>query len=735
MKSDNLLIELLVEELPPKALKKIGATFAQSIEKSLKEQELLSQESQVKGFATPRRLGVLISKVLGQAPERQIKQKIMPVSVGVGADGKASPALLKKLQSMGLENLSVSNLQKEMDGKAEAFFFERNQAGASLTQGLQVALNLAIEQLPIPKMMSYQLQTGCDLPGWSTVHFVRPAHGLVALYGSQVIEVQLLGLSSGNVTQGHRFESKQKQIVIENAALYENIMQDIGGVIPSFENRISSIKEQLFSAAKKLNPKFHHLQDDLLLDEVCSLVENPNVLLCKFEQEFLQVPQECLILTMKANQKYFPLMEEGGKLTNHFLVVSNISPSDNSAVIEGNERVVRPRLADAKFFFDQDKKRSLESRVFGLSKVVYHNLLGSQGERVERVCEIVDVLVQMWTKSLSSQEATSNVIQQIHKDAQQAARLAKADLLTDMVSEFPELQGTMGKYYALHEGLSEEVALAIEDHYKPRFAGDQLARNLVGLIVAMADKLETLVGLFGIGQGPTGDKDPFALRRHALGLIRMLVERELKIELTPLLFAVCGVFGDRLKLSQKEIVEQLENFIYDRLSSSLKESGYSVKEIDAVISLRPELLCDVPLRVKAVHVFSELPEAPALAAANKRIGNILKKENRLNDKSGATSEVKHATQNVNVQLLTSDPEIELYRVLNEITPKAQTHWAGHDYAKALVCLAGLKDATDVFFDKVMVNDPDEQLRNNRLALLENLHIEMNRVADLAKLAV
>ena len=732
MKSENLLIELLVEELPPKALKKIGEVFSRSIESSLKEQGLLSQSSEIKSYATPRRLGVLISNVLEQGQARQVKQKIMPVSVALDANGGPTPALLKKLQSMGLSDLQPSNLLREQDGKSEVFYYERMQEGLGLQQGLQIALNKMIGELPIPKMMSYQLQSGCELPGWSTVHFVRPAHELMVLHGSQLVNLELLGLSSGNSTKGHRFERKEEKIIIKNAADYERTLIDVGGVIPSFSDRRDRIKNQLAAAAKKLGPNFYPLEDEGLLDEVCALVENPNVLICKFEEEFLQVPQECLILTMKANQKYFPLLDKDKKLTNHFLVVSNVSPSDASAVVSGNERVVRPRLADAKFFFDQDKKKDLESRIFGLSKVVYHNLLGSQGERVERVCEIVKLLVQMWAKNLKPGEVSLEEINQIQHNAQKAARLSKADLLTDMVSEFPELQGTMGKYYALNEGLPQEVAYAIEDHYKPRFAGDQLARSFVGLIVAMADKLETLVGLIGVGQGPSGDKDPFALRRHALGLIRMLVERDLRIELTPLLKKVSTVFGDRLKISEEEVINQLKSFIYDRLSSNLKEVGYSVKEIDAVICQRPELICEVPRRIKAVHEFAALPEAPALAAANKRIGNILKKENRLVEDSSSQPEVDKVL--VDINLLTPGAERELFNTLQLITPVALAHWQSRNYGEALVALAGLKTATDTFFDQVMVNDPNEELRNNRLSLLFSLHQEMNRVAELARLA-
>jgi len=730
MKSENLLIELLVEELPPKALRKLGQVFAQTVESVLQAQGLLAQDNKSTHFATPRRLGVLLSHVHQQAPERQIKQKIMPVAVGLDGSGNPTPALIKKLQAMGLANASIASFKREMDGKAEALFYDRIEAGLTLKQGLQNALNTVLTELPIPKKMSYQLQTGCELPGWSTVHFVRPAHGLVAIHGAEVVDVELLGLRSGNVTQGHRFESREKEIVIKNAALYESTMQEVGNVIPSFMGRRDNIKAQLNQAAKKLGPDFHALEDEGLLDEVCALVEKPNVLVCRFESDFLEVPQECLILTMKANQKYFPLLDKNGKLTNIFLVVSNISPSDPSAVIGGNERVVRPRLADAKFFFDQDKKKTLESRIFGLSKVVYHNLLGSQGERVERVCEIVNVLVKLWAESLASSEEANKFVNSKLKNAQQAARLSKADLLTDMVSEFPELQGTMGKYYALNEGLTEEVAFAMEDHYKPRFAGDELARSDVGIIVALADKLETLVGLFGIGQGPTGDKDPFALRRHALGIIRMMVERGLKIELTSLINEVCLIFADRLKLTQEEVVGEVKNFIYDRLSSNLRDVGYTVKEVDAVICQRPELLCEIPLRIKAVHEFGTLPEAPALAAANKRIGNILKKENRLNE----TGVLKANSSGIKVELLTKGAEEDLYHTLLKIGPVARDYWQANDYSKALVALAGFKSNTDAFFDQVMVNDPNEELRNNRLALLCGLHLEMNRVADLSRLA-
>ncbi|MGA8514316.1 MAG: glycine--tRNA ligase subunit beta, partial [Burkholderiaceae bacterium] len=442
-----------------------------------------------------------------------------------------------------------------------------------------------------------------------------------------------------------------------------------------------------------------------LLDEVTALVERPTVLVCEFEAEFLAVPQECLILTMKANQKYFPLLDAGGKLTNKFLVVSNISPVDASAVIGGNERVVRPRLADAKFFFDQDRKKSLESRVESLDKVVYHNKLGTQGERAKRVRAIARVIgEQLGGEALA-------------KAADTAARLAKTDLLTDMVGEFPELQGIMGGYYARHDGLGDEIALAMEDHYKPRFAGDDLPRNPVGIVVALADKLETLVGMFGIGNLPTGDKDPFALRRHALGVIRMLVEKDLPIGVSQLI-----EIGEAVFPSQATVLEPLAEFLYERLAGGLREQGYSAQEVDAVVSQRPQRLADVGKRLAAVRAFAQLPEAPALAAANKRVGNILKKV-------GVAVEAK-----VTPALLQVEEEKALHSALNSVAYHADSAWSKGDYTANLQALAALKAPVDAFFEKVMVNAEDPALKANRLGLLATLHHAMNRVADLSKLA-
>ncbi len=703
MSAKNLLVELFVEELPPKALKKLGEVFAQSLAQSLKTQGLAPEAAAVTAYASPRRLAAHVTDVLAVAADKPVVQKLMPVAVGLDAAGNATPALLKKLAALGADASVVPSLRRENDGKAEVLFYDSLAKGAALAEGLQKALEAALAALPIPKVMSYQLQDG-----WTSVNFVRPAHRLVALHGSEVVPLAILGLTSGNTTLGHRFEAAKEVVTFADADSYADTLKRDGAVIASFAERRAEIVRQLEAAAAKAGPNLKPIEDEALLDEVTALVERPNVLIGKFEAEFLAVPQECLILTMKANQKYFPLLDASGKLSNQFLVVSNIAPADPSAVIGGNERVVRPRLADAKFFFDQDRKKTLESRVLGLAKVVYHNKLGTQGERVQRVCAIAKAIgQQLGGEALALQ-------------AEQAALLAKADLLTDMVGEFPELQGIMGRYYALHDGLSADIADAIEDHYKPRFAGDSLPRGNVGTVVALADKLETLVGLFGIGQIPTGDKDPFALRRHALGVIRMLAEGDLALPLSDLLAGAAATFAQVEGF--KAANEALADFIYDRLAGSLREQGYSAQEVDAVVSQRPQRLGDIPKRLAAVRAFAALPEAEALAAANKRVGNILKKV-----EGGVAAKIDSA-------LLQEAAEVALAQALAEVKPAADAAFAKGDYAASLQSLAALKAPVDTFFNDVMVNAEDPALRTNRLGLLATLHLAMNQVADISKLS-
>ena len=695
----SLLVELFVEELPPKALQKLGEAFCAVLFDSLKAQGLCTEASVATPFASPRRLAAHVTHVAARGADKVVRQKLVPVAIGLDKEGKATAVLQKKLAALGADVSVVESLVRAVDGKAETLFFDQKVKGTELAPGLQKALDETLQKLPIPKVMTYQ-----DQDGWTGIKFVRPAHGLTALHGSEVVAVQALGLRSGRTTRGHRFESKLPSIEITSADSYVTQLETDGAVIPSFAARRAEIARQLQQKANEqgLVP----IDDDALLDEVTALVERPNVLLCRFEQEFLAVPQECLILTMKLNQKYFPLLDAQGRLTERFLVVSNIRPADASAVVQGNERVVRPRLSDARFFFEQDKKKSLSSRVPGLQKVVYHNKLGTQGERVERVQKIA--------RAIGDRLGGVNLGEQ----AAHAAHLAKADLLTDMVGEFPELQGIMGGYYARHDGEPAAIQEAIEDHYKPRFSGDSLPRNAVGVAVALADKVETLVGLFGIGQLPTGDKDPFALRRHALGAIRMLTEKKLDLPWNELVDFAVPVFGTLIADPRAP----LQEFVFDRLAFALKERGYTAQEVDAVVSLRPQRLADVEQRLAAVRAFAALPEAAALAAANKRIGNILKK-----------SEVP-AGASVSTALLKDEQEKALHSALAKVAAASAPAFQKGDYTAALRAFAALRAPVDAFFDHVMVNAEDVALRNNRLALLRDLHALMNQVADLSRLA-
>ncbi len=705
MNTQNLLVELFVEELPPKALKKLGEAFSQTLADSLKSQGLSGAASVVTPFASPRRLAAHITEVSACAADKPILHKLMPASVALTTEGQATPALLKKLASLGLDAAVLPQLKRMPDGKAEALFFDTVAPGVELAAGLQKALDEALAKLPIPKVMTYQLADG-----WTSVNFVRPAHALIALHGADIVPVSTLGLSAGRETQGHRFEALKHPLQIAHADSYAAQMRDEGAVIAGFAERRAEIERQLQAAAARVGGGVRALHDDALLDEVTALVERPNVLLCQFEPEFLQVPAECLILTMKANQKYFPLLAADGGLTHQFLVVSNISPADPSQVIGGNERVVRPRLADAKFFFDQDRKKTLASRVELLDNVVYHNKLGSQGARVRRLAKLAAAIAGMLGAGSGNNADLAG----------RAAMLAKADLITDMVGEFPELQGIMGRYYALHDGEDARVADAIRDHYQPRFAGDSLPQDDIALAVAMAERLDALVGIFGIGLTPTGDKDPFALRRAALGVLRMLMERALPLDLMQLLELARTQFAD-VQVSSSVALDVFQ-FMMDRLRVSLKDQGTAGDQVEAVVCQNPTRIDQVPARLAAVAAFSRLPEAEALAAANKRIQNILRK-----------AEVETAGA-VDAALLQVDAERDLFAAVTALRPGVDSALANLDYAGALMQLSSLRVPVDHFFDEVMVMAEDAQVRANRLALLSNLAALMNCVADIAQLS-
>lgn len=692
-----LLVELQTEELPPKALKKLSEAFARQLTASLAAQHFLEEGSATTTYGAPRRLAALVTGVLAKSPDEAFKQKLVPVKVGLDAEGKATPALTKKMNALGI-TADVSELLRVNDGKNEQLVYEGVRPGVELAVGLQTALDAALNNLPIPKVMHYQLSDG-----ETTVSFVRPAKHLTALYGEEIVPVSALGLKADRVTSGHRFHTHEL-ISLRSAEAYEAQMHDEGKVMVSFEARRAKILADVNARANALNAQAIVPED--LLDEVTALTEWPVIYESGFEEEFLEVPQECLILTMQQNQKYFALEDKEGRLINRFLLVSQLEAKDGgNAISSGNARVVRARLADAKFFYDQDRLTTLESRIGQLKNVVYHNKLGTQAERVERV------------KAIAARVA--DLIGADRDEAVRAAQLAKVDLLTLMVGEFPELQGIMGEYYALHDGESETVAKAIREHYQPRFAGDALPSTPVSLAVALADKLETLSGLFGIGQMPTGDKDPFALRRHALGVLRMLLEKNLNVALGDLIDIGYEAMGTVAGV--KDSRAELAAFFEDRLRVMFKEKGYSVQEIDAVLAAHPATVIDVPARLDAVRAFVALPEAEALAAANKRIGNILKKnEEQLPD--------------VDAGLFELDAEKTLWTMLQAADVDVKALYEKGAYTDVLKRLAPMKAAVDQFFEDVMVNVDNVQIRLNRLALLDRLHRTMNKVAELSRLA-
>ena len=710
MSTAPLILELFTEELPPKALKKLGQSFSETIEQSLKSQGLLTEASVTTSFATPRRLAVHLSAVLNKAPDRAVKEKLLPVSIALDADGKPTAPLLKKLASLGYPDVSIDQLERQGSDKSEAFYLTIDVTGQTLAAGLQTAVEQAISKLPIPKVMRYQIAPGTAQV--KDVEFVRPAHGLLAVHGTTTISIEALGLQSSNTTIGHRFLSKGS-ITITHADKYADTLEKEGKVIASYSARIAKIRDALNQASNGQSV----LMPESLLEEVCSLVEWPVIYTCEFEKEFLEVPQECLILTMQTNQKYFAMTDRNGKLSNEFLIVSNIETKTPEAIISGNERVVRPRLADAKFFYEQDRKKSLLERTPLLSKVVYHNKLGTQLERTERVSKIA----QSIATELKKNNPTISV-----ELAERAAKIAKADLLTDMVGEFPELQGIMGRYYALNDNEHPDVAAACMEHYSPKFAGDALPNTDTGIILALADKLETLVGIWGIGLAPTGEKDPFALRRHALGICRILLEKKLSLNVCNLITTTLAAFTQD-EVKKNVDVSVIHGFILDRLRAYLKDQSldgknYSTNEVESVVSQLPEVFNDVLDRLKAVRLFAALDESAALAAANKRIGNILKKVDF------------KIPETINHDLLSVTAEKSLAAALENIMPQVNASFKAGNFTDALQAFATLRTDVDNFFNDVMVMDPNTALRDNRIALLTKMHTLMNQVADIGKLA-
>ena len=679
-----LLVELLTEELPPKSLRQLSEAFAHRLVSDLAKRQLTGEAAATRTFATPRRLAVLIPQVEAAAENRETEISGPPAT----APAAAIAGFARK------QGVPLDSLQRRATSKGEVVVARVRIKGLILAEVLPTLVEDALKALPIPKVMRW---------GDGEEQFVRPVHGLLMLHGATVIAGSVLGLQSTNRTRGHRFMGSG-ELVISEASQYERALREQGMVIADFAERRRHISNQLNEAASRENAVLGDHGD--LLDEVTALVEHPSVYVGAFEPSFLEVPQECLILTMRQNQKYFPLFDRGGKLLPRFLIVSNMEVADARHIIGGNERVVRPRLEDARFFYNQDRKVRLEARVPALGSVVYHNKLGSQLDRVVRI----QLLAGTIARKLNTDVAA----------AERAAWLAKADLTSGMVGEFPELQGVMGRYYALHDGEPAAVAEAIEAHYRPRFAGDRLPEGEVACAVALADKLDALGGLFGIGQLPTGEKDPFGLRRAALGVVRILVERGLPLSAAELVDAAFAGFGGKVKSAPAE----LRAFILERFAGYLKDQGFSTLQVDSVLSQNPVRLDIVPRQLEAVKAFQTLPEADSLAAANKRVANILRQ-----------AEAKgESFQKAERRALKEPAELELFSALERTSGSALPMFERGDYTGYLKSFAVLKQPVDAFFDSVMVMAKEDALRRNRLALLRELRDAMNRVADISKLA-
>lgn len=704
-----LVVELVTEELPPKALNALGQAFAEGIRKTLDALGLLASPCACAAYATPRRLAVRLDAVLDQAPDQAYAEKLMPASIGLDAAGSPTPALQKKLQAKGLGHLGVDNLTRKHDGKQEVLYAEGTASGARLADGLQQALDYAVTHLPIPKVMQYQLADGR-----SSVKFVRPAQRLLALWGADVVPVRALGLESGRTTLGHRF-LENGPLPIESADTWAGRLTDEGRVVPSFADRRALIARQLAESSASLGATIG--QDpavEALLDEVTALVEYPTVYVGAFEEAFLAVPPECLILTMRLNQKYFPLFDPAtGALTHRFLIVSNMRPADPAHIIQGNQRVVRPRLADAQFFYQTDLKTPLAERVAELANSVYHNKLGTQLRRTERVRALA-----RWLAPLLGGQAGS---------ADRAALLAHADLGTQMVGEFPELQGIMGAYYAAHDGEPTDVVRALRDQYRIRLDEPVGTDTLTAAILFMAERAETLVGIWGIGLAPTGERDPYGLRRAALGLIsayeqltsggQLQASQDSPARLSALLAQASAGFEPGTLA--EGTVDAVLDFVYERYRNQLAASC-DRSSIDAVLSLRPPLH-QVAARVRACEQFAALPEAESLAAANKRVSNLLKKAD-------------DTQPGFDPALLVEPAERQLADTIGRLEPQATAQLQAGDFTASLATLAQARAAVDAFFTDVMVMAEDPRVRANRLALLRSLHGLMNQVADLSRLA-
>ena len=694
MSLDNLLIELVTEELPPTSLRDLSEKFGQLIAQGLLEKNII-ELSDIKVYATPRRLGVKVLNVAEKSKDEKKLIKLMPAKIGFNEANEPTQALVKKLQSLNERAEAIQKIIKKDEKNQEVLFIEKKISGESLEDVLSEIIDNSINKLPIKKMMSYQLEDG-----WNSVNFVRPLKNLLVMYGSKTLKVSLLGLKANNKSFGHRFESKKNILTIDHVDNYEKILLEDGRVIVNFNKRKEKISKDIILAANSFKEKLHIKDDESLLNEVTSLVEMPNILTGSFEERFLKIPEECLALTMKTNQKYFPLFDSQNKLTNNFIIVSNLTPKDTKNIIQGNEKVIRPRLADAEFFFEQDQKISLKSLSKKLNTIIYHNKLGTQADRAERVALILKFIAE----ELKFNEDI---------DYLDFALMSKADLLSYMVGEFPELQGVMGAIYAAKDKQYKNTASAIEDHYKPKFSGDSLPRDIFGNYAAIADKFETLIGLFSIKEQPTGDKDPFSLRRNAIGIIRILIEKNIPLNFSSLI-------EKHTKGKNEEAGNNLKTFIYERLANYLKDKNFTSNEIDAVISSKPNYLNDSIKKIEAIREFKSLDQSKDLATANKRVSNILKKY------TGSITKVDET-------LLSEAEEIELFKAITKLDPSIKKAISDKNFVGALDSLVALKDPIDQFFENVMVNSENVKIKINRHNLLKRLQISLNTVADISKL--
>jgi glycyl-tRNA synthetase beta chain len=688
MSKENLLIELGTEELPPKSLRKLAESFASNVEAELSKAEL--EFDNVRWLASPRRLALIVANLSKAQADKIVEKRGPAVNVAFDEQGQATKAAQGWARSNGI---TVEQADRLVTDKGEWLLFKSEVKGLTVTQLIPEIAERALAKLPIPKPMRW---------GATSTQFIRPVHTVCMLFGGQLLQGELLGVESDRVIRGHRFLG-EAELTLNHADQYEDLLDDSGKVIADYERRKAIIRDQVEAVAAHENGVA--AIDDDLLEEVTSLVEWPVTLVGSFEDKFLNVPSEALIYTMKDNQKYFPVLDKQGNLLPRFIFVSNIVSRDPAQVITGNEKVVRPRLADAEFFYETDKKKTLASRLESLSTVLFQKQLGTLKEKSERISNVAeDIALQIKADT---------------KHAQRAGLLSKTDLMTEMVMEFPDVQGVMGMYYALHDGEENEVAVALNEQYLPRFAGDKLPTSLVACAVALADKLDTLVGIFGIGQAPKGDKDPFALRRAAIGLLRIITEKNLPLDIVELAEIAKAQYGS--KLTNDNVVQDVVDFLFARFRAAYQANGFSVELIQSVLDRRPTKPVDFEKRIQAVAKFHKLPEAEPIAAANKRISNILAKV-----KGDINAQVDSS-------LLQEDAEKALADTLASLESKLSPLFAAGDYEAALFELASLQTPVDAFFDNVMVMAEDEAVKQNRLAILNRLRNLFLQVADVSVL--